>query len=262
MVPAVARGDATFQVLDALGRNRRKRRQRREFLVHGVRSIDAAMAAGWPFTRVVVAEGRSRSRWADRVLAAGDGTPVVELPVALFDALAQRDEPGELIAVAELRTRPLTDVDAGAAGPVVVLDRPSNPGNLGTVIRSADAFGAAAVVVLGHAADPFDPRAVRASVGSLFAVPLVEAGGAGDLTDWLRGSGRRAVGLDESGSDDMSALRGEAPVAIVLGNEGRGLGAAARDLCDDLVRIPMRTSTATSLNLAVAASIALYELAR
>ena len=247
--------DGTFQVLDALRTNRRKRRQRGEFLVHGVKAVDAALAAGRPLTRVVVQAGASRSRWARSIL---DAAPeVVELPADLFAQLGERDEPSELIAVAALTAR---DLDAlGGPGPVLVLDRPASPGNVGTAIRSADAFGAAGVVILGHAADPYDPRAVRASVGSLFAVPLVELGGTTELRPWLEATGRTAIGLDERADRPIGPVAG--PVAVVVGNEGRGLSVAARAVCDELRSIPMAGTAATSLNLAVAASITLYEVA-
>ncbi|MEY2477940.1 MAG: rRNA (uridine2479-2-O)-methyltransferase, partial [Actinomycetota bacterium] len=181
-----------------------------------------------------------------------------ELPVELFDHLADRDEPGELILVGAVRQRDLTEVVGD--GPVLVLDRPSSPGNLGSLIRSADAFGAAGVVVLGHAADIYDPRAVRATVGSLFAVPVVELGGVADLAPWLESTGRRVLGLDERAGSPIAATK--TPAALVLGSEARGLSVAARALCDEIVSIPMHAATATSLNLAIAGSIALYEVTR
>jgi TrmH family RNA methyltransferase len=251
-------GNATFQVLDALNRNRKKRRQRREFLVHGVRAIDNARAHGWPLTRVVARRGGTRSRWARAVL--NDAPEVVELPAELFDDLSDRDEPTELIAVAELVVRSLADI--AGSGPVLVLDRPASPGNLGALVRSADAFGSAGVVVLGHAADPFDPRAVRASQGSVFGLPVVEVGSTAVLAEWLRASGRRVVGLDERAGTAIDKVDTTLPIALVLGSEQRGLASAVRALCDDLVSIPMTPTAATSLNVAVAGAIALYAVTR
>jgi TrmH family RNA methyltransferase len=250
-------GNATFQVLDALNRNRRKRRERGEFLVHGVRAIDAAWAARWPIRRVAARKGATRSKWARRIL--NDAPEVVELAPELFDQISDRTEPSELVAVAAIGAVSLDDVVG--AGPLLVLDRPSSPGNLGTLVRSADAFGAAGVVILGHAADPFDPKSVRASQGSIFAVPVVEVGGASELAPWLSGTGRRVLGLDELGTTPIGD-EVRAPVALVLGNEGRGLATAVRALCDEFVSIPMSATAATSLNVAVAGSIALYAVTR
>jgi TrmH family RNA methyltransferase len=127
------------------------------------------------------------------------------------------------------------------------------------VLRSADAFGADAVVVSGHAADPFDPRAIRASMGSVFSVPLVEVGGPAELASWLAArDGVTVLGTDSDG--ELAArdadLRGA--TVIVMGNEGAGLSYRFRELCTRVVRIPVR---ADSLNMAVAASILLYEAA-
>src|SRR5207248_10003393 len=102
--------------------------------------------------------------------------------------------------------RPPASIDG--YGPVGVIDRPASPGNIGSLVRSADAFGVAGVVVLGHAADPFDPRTVRASVWSLLAVPLVELGGAAALAPWLRASARRVIGLDERATTPITGVDG------------------------------------------------------
>jgi 23S rRNA (uridine2479-2'-O)-methyltransferase len=260
MIRAVQRADATFQVLDALRTNRRKRRQRGEFLIHGVRPINAALERRWPVTGLITATDREPSKWVEHVVALAPTADRYELAPALFDALSERDDPAELIAVGAVQTASLDDISGD--GPLLVLDRPSSPGNLGALIRSADAFAAAGVVLLGHAADQFDPQTVRASVGSLFAVPVVELGGAGDLEAWLHASGRSLIGLDEAATRSLGDVDRGRAVAIVLGNEGRGLAGGVRALCDELVAIPMQAKEATSLNVAIAGSIALYEVTR
>src|SRR5581483_5392493 len=128
-------------------------------------------------------------------------------------------------------------------------DRPGSPGNIGTVIRSADAFGASGVVVTGHAADPYDPKAVRASTGSLFAVPVVRVPAPRTVIDWARSAVMRIIGSDEAGTVDIDAcdLRG----LIVIGNETRGMSAAWFAACDDVARIPIG-GAASSLNAASA----------
>jgi TrmH family RNA methyltransferase len=148
----------------------------------------------------------------------------------------------------------------------VVFDRPSSPGNIGSVIRSADALGAAGVIITGHAADVYDPQAVRASTGSLFSVPSVRAASHRAVLDWAgavraRGTAIRLVGTDESGTRDLAQFDFTGPVLVLIGNETSGLSAAWREACDEVARIPM-TGSASSLNAAAAASITLYEAAR
>jgi TrmH family RNA methyltransferase len=148
----------------------------------------------------------------------------------------------------------------------VAFDRPSSPGNIGTVVRSADAFGAAGLVVTGHGADPYDPRAVRASTGSLFAVPVARAEGPAEVLAWVDARRRAGVpvtvlGTDEHGPVDVAARDLTGPTLVVIGNETSGLSEAWRAACDVIARIPI-SGAASSLNAASAATVLLYEAAR
>jgi len=142
-----------------------------------------------------------------------------------------------------------------------VFDRPASPGNIGTLIRSADAFGAHGLIVTGHAADPYDPKAVRASTGSLFAVPVVRAASHADVIHWARTRAVTIIGTDEKGEADIAGTELTGPTMIVIGNEATGLSAAWRQACDVVARIPI-TGAASSLNAAGAATVVLYEAAR
>jgi TrmH family RNA methyltransferase len=142
-----------------------------------------------------------------------------------------------------------------------VFDRPASPGNVGTVIRAADAFGAHGLIVTGHAADPYDPKSVRASTGSLFAVPVVRADTHADVISWARARSAAIVGTDEKGDADIADTDLAGATVIVIGNETAGLSAAWRQACDVVTRIPI-TGAASSLNAAGAATVVLYEAAR
>ena len=135
-------------------------------------------------------------------------------------------------------------------GPIVVFDRPTSPGNIGTLARSADAFGASALVVTGHAADPYDPQAVRASTGSLFALTVLRVPGPGPVVEYAHAHGYRIVGTDEVGSP-LSDVDLGGRVVVVVGNETNGLSSGWRAVCDDVASISM-VGTASSLNAAVA----------
>ena len=122
------------------------------------------------------------------------GTPnAIAVAPDLLAELGERDgEPPEVVAVAHIRDTPLRGFTPTENAVVVVFDRPSSPGNLGTLIRSADAFGAAAVIVSGHGADQYDPRCVRASTGSLFAVPVFRVSGPDEVLAWRGRHPRRS----------------------------------------------------------------------
>lgn len=248
----IASRNARFQELAALLTNRAKRQRSGEFLVQGVRPITLAVEFG-PIRCLLYAHGRRLSSWARGLLDRADAVP---MDPALLAELADKPD-AELVAVAELPPDDLSRI--AAFGPVIVLDRPSDPGNIGTVVRSADAFGASGVVVTGHAADPYDPKAVRASTGSLFAVPVVRVPAPGAVIDWARAAGMRITGSDEAGTVGIDAcdLRG----LIVIGNETRGMSAAWFAACDDVACIPIG-GAASSLNAASAATVFLYEAAR
>src|SRR5690606_32438546 len=131
--------------------------------------------------------------------------------------------------------------DTGRGRLALVVDRPASPGNLGTLIRSADAFGFAGVIVTGHATDPFDPRTVRASTGSLFAVPVVRVASHAEVLAWVDDLAPRPrlIGTDETGDVDADAADLSGPALIVVGNETRGMSRAWRETCDTVVRIPI-----------------------
>lgn len=258
----VGRANQVFQHLEVLKRNRTRRRQYGELFVEGVRPIQRLVAAGWPVRSVCSEEGRPLSGWARSIVAASGAERHYRLAPELMAQLSDREQPSELLLVAELRERRLEDLALPDDLLVVVLDRPSSPGNVGTVVRSADALGAHAVVVTGHAADPYDPRAIRASMGSLFSLPVVEAGGPAELERFLAGRpGVHVLGTDSAGEAALRDVDLRRPTVVVAGNEAAGASHGLRELCHTVARIPM-AGAADSLNMAVAASIVLYEAAR
>src|SRR5580698_1972295 len=257
---------ARFQEWTALLGNQAKRQRRGEFIVQGVRPITLAVAHGWPVRELLYNADTALSRWARETQ---EGARAASVPVSaeLMAELGGKDDGvPELLAVVALPADELTRIPAGPGLLAVVFDRPSSPGNIGTLIRSADAFGASGVIITGHAADAYDPRSVRASTGSLFSLPVVRIASHRPVLDWVAatragGVGVRLVGTDEHGGLDVTGVDFTRPTLLRVGNETAGLSAAWREACDQLASMPM-LGTASSLNAAVAASIALYESAR
>ena len=256
----ITRENARFQQWEALLTNRSKRHRNREFLVQGVRPISRAVEEGWTVRALLRADG-STSDWADGLWGATDAERVTLSP-ELHARLSGKEDGAELVAVVEMPedgVQRLADVSR-PHGPIVVLDRPTSPGNIGTLARSADAFGASALVVTGHAADPYDPRAVRASTGSLFALTVLRVPGPGPVVEYAHAHGHRIVGTDEEGSV-LSSVDLGGRLLVVVGNETTGLSSGWRAACDEVASIPM-VGTASSLNAAVAGSIVLHEALR
>ncbi|USQ75781.1 TrmH family RNA methyltransferase [Ornithinimicrobium cryptoxanthini] len=279
--------NASFQQWQALLTNRTKRNRTGEFLVHGVRPLRLALERAWP-VQALLRPDRPLSDWAEDVWRSTPGQHAV-LADELMAELGQKDDSvPELIAVLAL---PPDDLDrllvdpalhdrsqpVPAAPLITVFDRPASPGNIGTLVRSVDAFGGTGVVVTGHAADPYDPRCVRASTGSMLTVPVVRVPSHAEVLAWVQqqaagglaaaGAGGAApepparwavLGLDEGGRAALRRTDLTGPTVLVVGNETRGLTRAWRDACDEVVSIPM-VGAASSLNAAVAGSVVLHE---
>ena len=259
----VSSANAAFQRIDVLQRNRTKRHRYGEFVAEGVRAINGAIAGGWTIRSFAYARGRQLSRWASSILDASTADTHYEMDAALFDQLSEKEEPSELLTVVAMRADSTDRIPVRPGMTVVIVDRPASPGNLGTLIRSCDAFGAAGVIVTGHGVDLYDPVTIRASVGSFFAVPCVALASHSDVAGWLAHVRRSFPSLRTVGTSAHAPVRlrdyaWPSEAAIVVGNETSGLSRAYREMCDDVVGIPMH-GTATSLNAAVATSIVLYE---
>lgn len=262
----VSSRNARFQQWEALLGNRTKRQRRGEFLVQGVRPITMAVAHGWQIRELLYDTGAQLSAWARETLAAVAAEKVAVSHELMHELGGKADTVPELLAVVAMPEDDLARIPAGPRMLAVVFDRPTSPGNIGTLIRSADAFGASGVIVTGHAADVYDPKSVRASTGSLFALPVVRVPSHQAVLAWVgevraHGIDMRVVGTDESGDLEAAEYDFTQPTLTLIGNETTGLSAAWREASDHLVRIPM-SGTATSLNAATAATVVLYESAR
>lgn len=270
MTRRVSTRNASVQVWQAYLNNRTKRHRDRRFLVQGVRPITQAVANDWPLeTLLYRLGGPELSRWARELLATSEVPQVGLVPELMAELGEKASGVPEVVAVAEQRIVELDTFEPGEPGDapvVVVFDRPNSPGNLGTLIRSADAFGADAVIVTGHGADQYDPQAVRASTGSLFAMPVLRTAGPAQILAFRdrqvnRGIPTRIVGTDEGGTHAVSDHDFTEATILVVGNETSGMSAAWAQACDDIVDIPMG-GTASSLGAPSAGAVALYEISR
>ena len=265
-VVAIRVENADFQYLETLRHNRTKRGRAGEFLVEGVRQINAALAYDWSIAAFLYAPERRLSDWARGILARGVAPDHLELPAPLLAKLSGKDEPSELLALVRMPEERLSRLPLHPGLRVVLCDRPASPGNLGTIIRCCDALGADGLIVSGHAVDPYDPETVSATTGSLFALPIVRIGGPDDLDPWLDTvraalGAVQLIGTSAQAAVDVADADLTGPTILLIGNETRGLSAAYRERCDTLVTIPIGGS-ASSLNVATATAILLYEMDR
>ncbi|MGL4832420.1 MAG: TrmH family RNA methyltransferase [Propionibacteriaceae bacterium] len=242
--------------------DRKHRRLEGCFLVEGGQPVWRAVELGWHIDTLIVAPALvHRPEVHEMVQRLRDqGVRVVDVAPNVYNVITEREHPGGLAAIVRMRSPHLSDITVADDTVVVALEQVGNPGNLGTIIRTADAAGAAAVILLGDVTDPYAPIAVKASMGSLFSVPVIHTSRE-DFQHWAHESGVTTVATSGTAADDHWSAHYHRPLALLFGNEGTGLSAEALDFADTTVRIPM-TGSAESLNLAAAAAILLYEVAR
>jgi TrmH family RNA methyltransferase len=247
--------------LRQLLRKRSLRAAEHAVVVEGAELLSVAMAAGAGVEAVYVApEGADVPvvvEVTDRVLA--DGGRVFDLAPGVMERVASTVSPQPLLAVVSYTPTPLDRL--ADATLVVVCVEVRDPGNLGTVIRSADAAGADAVVCCDGTVDPTNPKCVRATAGSLFHVPVVEGGAAADAIAALSRLGLTTVATVVQGGTDYAVFDWTGPVALVLGNEAGGLDEGLVGTLDAGVTIPM-AGRSESLNVGVSAAVLCFEALR
>ncbi|MBK9178339.1 MAG: RNA methyltransferase [Acidimicrobiales bacterium] len=227
-------------------------------MLEGPTLLGEALACGWPLQAVALPAGAppELAGLADRAVAAG--AERLELADGVLERVADTVTPRAVLAVATLPAG--AHVPAAATFVVVAVDL-ADPGNAGTLLRTAEAAGADALVVCAGSVDPFSPKAVRASAGSVLRIPVVAGGAAPAVLAALGTQGLRRVGTVAGGGSDYDAVDLTRPVAVVLGGEARGLGPGTVSLLDEVVTIPMG-GRAESLNVAAAGAVMCFEVAR
>jgi TrmH family RNA methyltransferase len=235
-------------------RKRAFREQDRRFLVEGAQGVREGLAAG-------ALDGLFTTDDLDElaVSARQAGLAVHHVGEDVMRKLTSTVTPQPVLGTAAFVDVGLEALPAG--GCVTVLHEVRDPGNAGTVLRSADAAGAGGVVFTATSVDVYNPKTVRASAGSVFHLPVVREVATVEVLAHLRGGGFRVLAMDANGSEDLYATDLEGPVALVFGNEAHGLPRAIVAEADATVRVP-HVGKAESLNLAAAATVCLFEWAR
>lgn len=231
------------------------------FIAEGQKLVRDAVDGGWPVEMLAYAASHAGEAAIGALAAetkAGGGA-VLEVSAQVLEKITRRENPQTVVGVFRQKLAPESAI--GREGIWVALDRVRDPGNLGTIVRTADAAGLAGVALVGAACDPFGLEAVRATMGSIFHVPLAQTSEAG-LVAAAKRHGARIVGTHLSAATiDYREADYCAPLILLMGNEQQGLTETLAAHCDQLVRIPMR-GRADSLNLAVSTGVMVYEALR
>ena len=257
--------NAEFQIIQALKTNRAKRHKAQEVFVEGIESIKQAASAGLEITRIITPSVDGLSDWAKNLIRQHREATVIEMRAGLYASLCDRDEPSELVITVRINPHTLHDLSLPAKPFVLVFDRPSDMGNLGSIIRSANSFGVDAIFLIGHGVDVYDPKTIRASLGSVFHSTIIHIQSMPEFEAWIkeqkRLNGMSISGTDSTGDVSLMSYKLTKPITVILGNEAKGMSVALKNLCDQIIGIPVEGAV-NSLNVASAGSIVLWEVYR
>ncbi len=249
---ARARALADRRVRDALGC----------FWIEGIRNFVQAYEGRFHFETIIYSPVLLKSIIAARLvrrLAAG-GVPRVCVSPEQFRSTSKTERASGVSAIVRQRWTPLDDVQPASGLCWLIVERIRSPGNLGSIVRTAEACGAGGLVFAGASCDPYDPAVVRASMGGIFHVKLVRATHT-QLAGWASARRVTLVGLSPEAERWWTALPAAHALAFVLGDERKGLSDGLRRLCHTTVRLPM-CGRADSLNVSVAAGVMMFEMVR
>lgn len=242
---------------------KKARDESRTFLAEGLKLVIDALDRGWTIRTLVYAKAGKGKPLVEKVAArtVAAGGLVLEVSEKVMSSITRRENPQMVAAVFEQRWTALKDIQPKGTETWIALDRVRDPGNLGTIIRTADATGASGVILVGDCTDPFSMETVRATMGSMFALPLVKATPA-DFLKWKKSVDARLVATHLAGAVDYRTIDYKSkPVILMMGNEQSGLPDELAEAADKLARIP-QVGMADSLNLAVATGVMLFEVRR
>lgn len=229
------------------------------FLAEGARLIEQALAQNWQVDTLIVSNSGAARNHVSQLAKRADaqGARLVQVPDRLAGSIARKDNPQAVIAAIQQQDLALSTLSQDDPGLWIGLYECRDPGNLGTILRTADCAGAAGVILIEQCCDPFSVEAVRASMGSLFDVRLARASFA-TFNSWRQQAGLSMVAASVNGTVAHVGVDFKSPSLILMGNEQAGLPAEVEAECETLCLIPMRGG-ADSLNLAQATAIMLYE---
>ncbi|WOS63136.1 TrmH family RNA methyltransferase [Sinorhizobium fredii] len=242
---------------------KKHRDETRSFMAEGLKLVIDALDLGWKIKTLVYAKAAKGKPQVEQVAAraVARGGLVLEVSEKVISTITRRDNPQMVVGIFEQRYQPLKDIRPKDGETYVALDRVRDPGNLGTIIRTADAAGASGVILIGETTDPFSLETVRATMGSVFAMPVARAS-VEEFIRWQKSVGVQVVATHLSGSVDYRTIDYRSkPVVVLMGNEQAGLPVELAREAGALARIP-QSGRADSLNLAIATGLMLFEARR
>lgn len=260
--------NAAYQKFEVLKENRNKRYKYNEFFVEGVRNINEAVKNNWHISSFIYTKEKALSNWAVDLLNTVKTDINYELTSNLMEDLSNKDDTSELLAVMQMREDSFEQFRFSDNPVLALFDRPSNKGNLGTILRSCDSLGIEGLIITGHAVDLYDPEVIVSSMGSFFKVPAIRISDNHQLETFIKNMKEKypefqVIGTTSHKQYPIYKLNLTKPLMYMIGNETEGLCRAYKENCDILATIPMaENSSASSFNVGCAATVMFYEAVR
>ena len=253
--------NSEYQIIQSLKTNRVKRKKLNEIFIEGIECIKQAAKSNTEITRIIVKDINKLSDWGKNMVKLYGHVKIIEMADSLYNNLADKTEPSEMLITAKIR--PLALGDLSSKNPfLIVFDRPGDYGNLGSIIRSANAFKADAVFIIGHGVDVYDSKVIRASLGSIFFTGIIQLESMEDLLDYIDLQKSKCniqiVGTDSLGAVSLKDNKIARPLMLIFGNEKKGMSRKLSEICDKIIKIPLEGNV-NSLNVSCAASILMWE---
>ena len=254
--------NAEYQIINSLKVNRVKRNKLHEMFIEGTECIKQAMKSNMEITRIIVNDENNLSDWGKNIVKQCENAKIIEMSNHLYNELAEKTNPSEMLVTAKIR--PVMIDDICAKNPfIIVSDRPSDHGNFGSLIRSANAFNVDGIFIMGHGIDAYEPKVIRASLGSIFFTKIIPIESNEILAEYIKTQKSKnnmaVIGTDSTGTVSLENCKIRRPIMLIMGNEAKGMSVKLKELCDKIIRIPMEGNI-NSLNVSCAASIIMWEV--
>ena len=230
--------------------------------IEGIECIKQAVASNLEITRIIIKDKNSLSKWGKSIIEQYREAKIIEMSGKLFDSLADKTNPSEMLVTAKIKQTNINEIKNEKPF-LIVFDRPGDFGNLGSVIRSANAFNADGIFIIGHGVDVYESKVIRASLGSVFFTKIVMIESMEKLTEFIgfqkMKNNMEVIGTDSTGTLSAMDYKLKRPVMIIIGNEAKGMSVKLKELCDKIIKIPIEGNV-NSLNVSCAASVVMWEV--
>ena len=254
--------NAEYQIIQSLKQNRVKRNKLKEVFVEGIECIKKVIESKTEITRIIIKENYKLSNWGKNIIENNKNARIIEMSEKLFNDLADKINPSEMLITVKIKQNTLNDINTENPF-LVVFDRPSDYGNLGSMIRTANAFNTDGILIIGHGVDIYDPKVIRASLGSIFFTKIILIESMEVLSEYIKILKKKnsieIIGTDSTGIISVNDYKIKRPVMIIIGNEAKGISIKLKEICDKIIKIPMEGNI-NSLNVSCAASILMWEV--